>query len=1309
MLSSATAWAQLASLLVGIVSSAIAILSSIRTYRKPLTDSQVPTQYSAPRRFLAQFPGDPQRNRQDLIAVLLICAVLSLTIIDALVVATGAAGIDENALLYAIAISSVVTVLGIVSWFYGVHYKTCVVLGLASLAALVLSRGGPFRPSDYLISRKGDSILLFTPLFTVTVIISALLIYGNGSLRRLSSTKLLVILMPPIIAASAQGVRFIRDVQSDPRTPHVIPSAERPLVKQIYKLSRDDQKALYSLASELTLSSLYSDPGYRSMMGITPPDQSKDQLIDDIRSQFSRLSTQDKLDYLISRARWVHPSGSPTEFQAPIGLPGLDSLKRVETTAALRNVTLLDDREAQRATFLKGYDYPSAVRTAFHSLSSGKSDTDVESVIDQVLGIDQPASVISVPDLFPMQDLQFMSYGLVNQLTLPLQYDLALAQEQYLQAAASFISDRGGNALSMIQQFQGLDQPTRNAFIHYVAKGKNPTDTIAAVESVADIDFGPVLSPTQPLPFASLAAAVDKAQSLTTQATASTSIQHTEAQIAPSQPSMPIDPMQAITQSILLKTADSRPRFITLMDLMRRHDDQAQVALLFSKPTLGFIRALSSSMNADQQLSVIQTLSDPVTFVLTDVVNDRKQYTNVRAPLTSFSRLNTKDQELLLHLLAISIYRAEGAYVLSPIQQMIADANAISPALGIFCSIAIFAPLFFVGTLLAQRGANRLKIRDALRSHIRDETQRPVMFVVGSELVAMRGRDDELARLKRLSVKNRSTIALTGRRGCGKSRILRELFRRESENGGVAVWIDSPSKYTRDEFVASLLERLAASVEARIAEFAGFPKQSIRTLERECMLQMFIIYGFLITGLAAISYAIFSALSRPDVFVLWSPVWILLIPTIGVLALEVHRIYPTGFGESLADKPRFHTKVLYQATTDVFRYLRARNSDGSNALVSAATSAIRLLTLIGIPLYMAVMIAPMLGQSSQSSWNAAIMGLIGRSGLFQQKLIECGILSAIWVAVYFIRNPSGISAEKRSTPGLIHKYREFAKEVVLRLGSGACASETGGVIVCIDELDKITDIRELKRFLSLAKTLFDIEGVSYYLSMADDALISLALGSAIGKDEFDSSFDHVERVPPLSFEDSVDVASQYCADQLHTTVPRAHTEVIGFLSFGVPRDIVRKCESALAMGILEDSKREIVSQLFKSERRGKCDAGYAMGHISAFESESLGDDLPKAAERMGVLIDEHPEGIASRGRLLAHLAILIMAEEEWVLLTEQAHTTSERVHLLFRLGFEAVTLRLEDLSAEIRRTWPQKGSQAHQVSDTSAGMIKPLL
>src|SRR5579863_6820538 len=126
MLTSATAWAQFIAILVGIISSVTLILGNVRNLRKPPSESPIPVEDPGAERYLMRFPGDPERNRQDLIAVLLICAVLSLTVIDALVVTSGSAGVDENALLYAIGIGSVISLLGVVSWFYGAQYQTCV-------------------------------------------------------------------------------------------------------------------------------------------------------------------------------------------------------------------------------------------------------------------------------------------------------------------------------------------------------------------------------------------------------------------------------------------------------------------------------------------------------------------------------------------------------------------------------------------------------------------------------------------------------------------------------------------------------------------------------------------------------------------------------------------------------------------------------------------------------------------------------------------------------------------------------------------------------------------------------------------------------------------------------------------------------------------------------------------------------------------------------------------------------------------------------------------------------------------------------
>jgi hypothetical protein len=449
------------------------------------------------------------------------------------------------------------------------------------------------------------------------------------------------------------------------------------------------------------------------------------------------------------------------------------------------------------------------------------------------------------------------------------------------------------------------------------------------------------------------------------------------------------------------------------------------------------------------------------------------------------------------------------------------------------------------------------------------------------------------------------------------------------------------------------------------------------------------VYAFLLCGLAAICEAIYSALTRPDVLILWSPIWLLLIPAAMLLFIELYRINPSGFSNSITDKTSYHTRVLYEATSGVFRELRSRTDGSTNSIVVATVSAVRMIALIAIPVYIALLAAPFFTSSNSPVWTSAIMRIIGRSGVEQQRIAECGMLGLIWVVVLCVAPRMAQPGLRQSVPALIQRYREYAKEVVYRVSKGALGEAGKGIVICVDELDKISDITELKAFLSLAKTLFDIDGVTYYLSMADDALTSMALGSAIGKDEFDSSFDHVERVKPLSWADSSEVAAQYFREQLQKTISFDEADIIGFLSFGVPRDIVRKCETALAAGVFLDRTSSIVTQVFGAERQEKSAAAYALELISGTEFDAFSGGLDSAGQQVAEFMTKsHSNKDESRYmRIVFYIAILVMAEREWHSLGETGPKASRRLDELFRLGFDVSSAPVEGPLRELRRLW----------------------
>jgi len=188
-----------------------------------------------------------------------------------------------------------------------------------------------------------------------------------------------------------------------------------------------------------------------------------------------------------------------------------------------------------------------------------------------------------------------------------------------------------------------------------------------------------------------------------------------------------------------------------------------------------------------------------------------------------------------------------------------------------------------------------------------------------------------------------------------------------------------------------------------------------------------------------------------------------------------------------------------------------------------------------------------------------------------------------------------------TTISLVEMYRQYVREIIYRIENGALGNTKSGVVVCIDELDKITDDKELRDFIRNAKSVFDLEGVRYFLSISEDALASFNLGSISGKNEFDSSFDHVVRLKHLELKDAIKITKQYVVDKFRIALDEKATAIIGILSFGVPRDIIRKAESFFANNLTNSTATDLISM----EIQEKLMAAYLSRKISADEMETI--------------------------------------------------------------------------------------------------------
>jgi hypothetical protein len=226
---------------------------------------------------------------------------------------------------------------------------------------------------------------------------------------------------------------------------------------------------------------------------------------------------------------------------------------------------------------------------------------------------------------------------------------------------------------------------------------------------------------------------------------------------------------------------------------------------------------------------------------------------------------------------------------------------------------------------------------------------------------------------------------------------------------------------------------------------------------------------------------------------------------------------------------------------------------------------------------------------------------------------------------------------------LVADYRSFAATIVYRLQHGALGSyedRTFAVLICVDELDKIVDFEEIRVFVRRIKAIFEVPGVYYYISLAEDTLTKLYFGPAEGKNEIDSAFDHIVRIPPVSCDISEDIAANYLeAGGLVLRPPRL-ARAIGTLSFGIPRDIVRRCDEYLARDAYTSTgPKEVALDL----RRSQSQMGYELGQLTATELAEISANAQLSAQNARTILTDGVNGEVRR-RLVLSIWVVALVE-----------------------------------------------------------------
>ncbi|ANZ38555.1 hypothetical protein BBK82_23325 [Lentzea guizhouensis] len=135
-------------------------------------------------------------------------------------------------------------------------------------------------------------------------------------------------------------------------------------------------------------------------------------------------------------------------------------------------------------------------------------------------------------------------------------------------------------------------------------------------------------------------------------------------------------------------------------------------------------------------------------------------------------------------------------------------------------------------------------------------------------------------------------------------------------------------------------------------------------------------------------------------------------------------------------------------------------------------------------------------------------------------------------------------------PEVVQRLRDFLELVVEVLEVEPIG--LSGIVVGIDELDKIADPDDAHRFLNEIKGIFGVEHCLFLVSVSDDALTAFERRGMPARDAFDSAFTSMIHVRPFTLEQSRTWLAQRALG-----IPEPFVWLCHCLSGGLPRDLGR--------------------------------------------------------------------------------------------------------------------------------------------------------
>jgi hypothetical protein len=141
-------------------------------------------------------------------------------------------------------------------------------------------------------------------------------------------------------------------------------------------------------------------------------------------------------------------------------------------------------------------------------------------------------------------------------------------------------------------------------------------------------------------------------------------------------------------------------------------------------------------------------------------------------------------------------------------------------------------------------------------------------------------------------------------------------------------------------------------------------------------------------------------------------------------------------------------------------------------------------------------------------------------------------------------------------PELVDSFRGYSARVASWQRSARGGE--GRVVIGIDEVDKIRDSDRAEAFLNDIKAIFGTPGCLYLVSLSEDAMADFARRTPSIRSTFDSAFDELVPVGPMTYRHSEQLLFKRV-----TGVPRPFIALCHVLAGGLPRDLVRAARALI--------------------------------------------------------------------------------------------------------------------------------------------------